>query len=157
MPGWCSRARIWASWAKRLSRAGEARPGRIDLEGDGAARAVLLRLVDGAHAPFAEQADHAVAGDGREPGCGRRERLRARSGQGAAQEGLGRVGAAVELHELLHGRTQVRVAGALLVQERRQPRRIQVDRLVEQLFDAPRGGFGHRDVSLGCARLKRAA
>ena len=57
------------------------------------------------------------------------------------------MGAAVEVQELLHGRTQVCIAGALLVQERRQPRRIQVDRLVEQLFDAPGRGFDHRGFS----------
>ena len=60
--------------------------GADDLEGDGPARAVLLRLVNGAHTAFAQHAHHSVAVDDREPRCARRERLRARSGQGAAQE-----------------------------------------------------------------------
>ena len=42
---------------------GEAGP--EDLEGDGAARVVLLGLVDGPHAALAEQAHDAVAADPR--------------------------------------------------------------------------------------------
>ena len=104
-----------------------------------------------------EQAHHAVAADGRQEGTRRRGRLRTRPRQGAAQQSLVHLGPEVQLQKLFHSRAQVRVALALLVQEHRQPRRIQIDRLVKQFFDASGGGFGHRGFSRGRACLIRAA
>ena len=144
-----------AGEALEQGRAGES--GAEELEGDGATRVVLLRLVDRAHAAFAQHSHHAVAGDGRKRGGRRREQGRARLGQGAAQERLGSLGPAVELQKLLHGRAQDSVPSALLVQERCSPRRLQVDRLVEQLFDAPGQGLVHREFSFGEAGVIRAA
>jgi hypothetical protein len=64
-----------------------------------------------------------------------RLRLRARAGQGAAEQRLGRLRVALQLEKLLHGRAQVRVAGALLVQERRPLRWLQIHRPVEEFLD----------------------
>ena len=57
--------------AEALEEGGGGEAGADDLEGDGAARAVLLRLVDGAHAPLAEQAKQTVPAEAR-----RQRRLR---------------------------------------------------------------------------------
>ena len=46
-----------------LEERGRGEAGADDLEGDSAARAVLLRLVDGAHAALAQQADDGIVGD----------------------------------------------------------------------------------------------
>ena len=62
---------------------------------------------------------------------------------------LGRLGPAVQPQKLLHGRAQARVAGALLVQERRPPHRLQIDRPAEEFFDPLRRGFGHPTSSHG--------
>ena len=59
-----------------LDQGGGGEPGSDDLEGDGAARVVLLRLVDGTHAALGDQAQNAVVphphGRDRGPRRGRR-------------------------------------------------------------------------------------
>ena len=61
-----------------LEQRGRGEAGADDLEGDGAARVVLLGLVDGAHAALAEQAQDAVAADAR-----RQRRARAAAATGS--------------------------------------------------------------------------
>src|SRR5262245_46040219 len=132
--------------SKALEQRRRGQHGPKDLEGDRAARVVLLRLVHRAHAPLAEHTHDPVAGDGWRERWGWRGQLLSRALQRAAQEQLSYPRLLVEFHEFLDGRAQVRVAGALLVQEGRLLDRVQIDHLVKQLLNALEGRFGHRRV-----------
>jgi hypothetical protein len=111
------------------------------LHGDGAARVVLLRLVDGANAPLADQPQDAVAADvkrrpRRGPGEGGRRPRGAdeRAVQEAARP-LSRAQAGVVGQQPLHGGAEAGGARAGGVQQSPLFVRRQVGRLMKQVFD----------------------
>ncbi len=113
-----------------------------DLECDGAARVILLGLVDDAHAAFAADSQNAVAAERRGNG-GRKGQSGADSRSGTQQEFGVTLGLGIEVEKFLDGETQRGVAVTLCVEEGRTPLGRQVGRLLEERLNGCGRWLGH--------------